>query len=91
MRAVVFYEHGGPENLKYVEDFPVPVINSDEVLIRVRSCALNHLDLFARGGLPGLKLPLPHILGSDISGTIEEIGENVSEVSVGDPSGPFFM
>lgn len=84
MRAVVFYEHGGPENLKYVEDFPVPNINSDEVLIRVRSCALNHLDLFARGGLPGLKLPLPHILGSDISGTVEEIGKNVSEVSVGD-------
>ncbi|MHA2277855.1 MAG: zinc-binding dehydrogenase [Candidatus Kariarchaeaceae archaeon] len=83
MRAAVFYEHGGPENLKYVEDFPEPSINPDEVLIKVNSCALNHLDLFVRAGLPGLNLPLPHVLGSDVSGTIEKVGENVSSVSVG--------
>ncbi len=67
MRATAFFQHGGPEQLKYGEDFPVPTINSDEVLIKVHFCSLNHLDLFVRQGLPGLKLKLPHILGSDVS------------------------
>lgn len=80
MKAVRIHEFGGPEVLKY-EDVPDPELRKDSVLIRVRACALNHLDLFVRKGLPGVKLP--HILGSDIAGEIAEIGEYVSDVKTG--------
>ena len=83
MKAVVFSEHGGPEVLRYT-DAPDPQINATEVLVRVRACALNHLDLWVRGGIPGVKIPLPHILGSDISGEVARVGELVSRVRVGD-------
>jgi len=72
MRAVVFREHGGPEKLIYTE-VPTPVPGPNEALVRVRACALNHLDIWRRQGLPGVSLPLPHILGCDISGEVEEI------------------
>jgi NADPH:quinone reductase-like Zn-dependent oxidoreductase len=78
MKAAVFHEHGGPEVLSY-EDIDTPTINPDQVLVNVKYVALNHLDLFVRGGIPGLKLEMPHILGSDISGEISEIGANVGE------------
>ena len=67
MKAVRFHQFGGPEVLKY-EDVPDPVLRKDHVLVRVKACALNHLDLFIRKGLPGIKLP--HINGSDISGEV---------------------
>ena len=70
MKAVRFHSHGGPEVLRY-EDAPDPVPSGDEVLVRVKACALNHLDLWARNGLPDVKIPLPHISGSDIAGVIE--------------------
>lgn len=82
MKAVVFKEHGGPEVLQYT-DAPVPAVRANEVLVRVRACALNHLDLWVRGGLPGVAIPLPHIPGSDIAGEIAEIGPEVSTVKVG--------
>ena len=75
MKAVRIHEFGGPEVLKY-EDAPDPVLRKDHVLIRVRACALNHLDLWVRGGLRGVALP--HILGSDIAGEIAEVGEYIS-------------
>ncbi|MFW9927878.1 MAG: zinc-binding dehydrogenase [Candidatus Thorarchaeota archaeon] len=84
MKAVVFYEHGGFDKLQYIEDFPKPVINNDEVLIRVNYCSLNHLDLFVRQGLPSLKLDLPHVPGSDVAGVITEKGSNVTEFNIGD-------
>ena len=77
MKAIVFSEHGGPEVLIY-KDAPKPNIAADEVLVRVRACALNHLDLWVRRGLPGIQILLPHIPGSDISGEIAEIGELVN-------------
>lgn len=80
MKAVRIHEFGGPEVLRY-EDVPDPKLRKDHVLIRVRACALNHLDLWVRKGLPGVKLP--HILGSDISGEIVELGEYVSGFTVG--------
>ena len=52
-------------------------------LVRVRACALNHLDLFVRGGIPGMKFPMPHILGSDIAGEVVEVGELCERVKVG--------
>lgn len=83
MKAVIFDHHGDPDVLK-LADVPDPQINTDEVLIEVRACALNHLDVWARNGLPGIKIPLPHILGNDIAGVVREVGELVSWVNVGD-------
>lgn len=84
MKAVIFNEHGGLEKLQFVNDFPDPVISDNDVLIKVKACALNQLDLFTRKGSPALKLPLPHIPGSDVSGTIEKLGSRVSGWNVGD-------
>src|ERR1044071_1898382 len=83
MKAVVFSEHGGPEVLRHVE-VEEPRIKANEVLVEVRACALNHLDVWARGGLPGIKIPLPHILGNDISGVVREAGELVTWTKAGD-------
>ncbi len=82
MKAIVFSEHGGPEVLRYT-DVPEPKIGRADVLVRVRACALNHLDLWVRRGLPGVQIPLPHIPGSDIAGEIAQVGELVTQVQVG--------
>ena len=82
MKAILFRQHGGPEVLQYT-DAPTPSIRANEVLVRVRACALNHLDLWVRGGLPNVPIPLPHIPGSDIAGEIAEIGADVTTVKVG--------
>ena len=82
MKAVVFQQHGGPEVLKYT-DAPEPSIRAGDVLVRVRACALNHLDLWVRGGLPGVLIPLPHIPGSDVAGEVAKIGSDVTTVRVG--------
>ncbi|MGB0034394.1 MAG: zinc-binding dehydrogenase [Candidatus Acidiferrales bacterium] len=83
MKAIVYKEHGGTEVLHYT-DAPDPQIGANEVLVRVRACALNHLDLWIRGGIPGIKYPFPHIPGSDIAGEIAKLGENVKHLKVGD-------
>ena len=83
MKAVVFNEHGGPEVLRFT-DVPDPSIKANEVLIEVRACALNHLDVWVRGGLPGIKIPLPHILGNDVGGVVREVGGLVTWVKPGD-------
>ena len=83
MKATIFKQHGGPEVLEYA-DVPDPRIRADEVLIEVKACALNHLDIFVRGGLPGIEIPLPHILGNDIAGVVREVGELVTWAKPGD-------
>jgi NADPH:quinone reductase-like Zn-dependent oxidoreductase len=83
MKAVIFNQHGGPEVLEYT-DAPDPTIKANEVLVEVKACALNHLDVWARGGLPGVEIPLPHILGNDIAGVVREVGGLVSWVHSGD-------
>lgn len=83
MKAVIFEQHGGPDVLK-LTDVPDPQIRSNEVLVEVRACALNHLDVWARNGLPGVKIPLPHILGNDVAGVVREVGELVTWVKAGD-------
>jgi NADPH:quinone reductase-like Zn-dependent oxidoreductase len=80
MKAVRIHQFGGPEVLTY-EDVPDPVPPDDQVLVRVRACALNHLDVWVRKGLPGVKLP--HILGSDIAGEVVEAGDYVSGFKTG--------
>src|SRR5437763_12904530 len=83
MKAVFFSKHGRPEVLQLGE-VPNPQIKADEVRIEARACALNHLDVWVRGGLPGIKIPLPHILGCDIAGVVREVGELVTWVKSGD-------
>ena len=80
MKAVRIHEFGGPEVLKF-EDAPDPELRKDHVLVRIRACALNHLDLWVRKGLPGVTLP--HILGSDIAGEVVECGEYISDLQPG--------
>jgi NADPH:quinone reductase-like Zn-dependent oxidoreductase len=82
MKAILFHEHGGPEVLKYT-DAPDPTPRANEVVVRVKACALNHLDLWVRRGLPNVPIPLPHIPGSDIAGEIAQIGADVATVRVG--------
>jgi NADPH:quinone reductase-like Zn-dependent oxidoreductase len=84
MKAVIFRRHGGAEVLEYVEDAPEPRVRANEVLVEVRACALNHLDVWARKGLPGIEIPLPHTLGNDIAGVVREAGEVVDWVRAGD-------
>ena len=83
MRAVVFYQHGGPEVLAYREDISVPRPGPGEVLVAVKYAALNRLDNFVRIGWKGLDLAFPHILGSDFSGVITEVGAGVTGWAAG--------
>jgi NADPH:quinone reductase-like Zn-dependent oxidoreductase len=82
MKAARIHQHGGPEVLVY-EEVPEPKIQANQCLIRVRACALNHLDLFVRAGIPGMKFGLPHVLGSDIAGEVVEVGELCERVKPG--------
>jgi NADPH:quinone reductase-like Zn-dependent oxidoreductase len=80
MKAVRIHEFGGPEVLRY-EDVREPQLRKDQVLVRVKACAMNHLDLWVRKSLPGVNLP--HILGSDVAGEVAEVGEYVTSVRAG--------
>ena len=85
MKAAYIDSHGGPEVIKY-GDVPDPVLKHGEVLIKVRSCALNRLDAYTRAGARGMRKEFsgPHILGGDISGEIVEISDSVTQIEVGD-------
>src|ERR1700759_1235624 len=82
MKAIVFEKHGGSDVLRDV-DSPDPGIKANEALVRVKACALNHLDLWVRRGLPGVAIPLPHIPGSDVAGQVAEICAGVTTVRPG--------
>jgi NADPH:quinone reductase-like Zn-dependent oxidoreductase len=82
MRAVVLEQHGGPEVLT-LRDIPEPAPRPGWVKVRVRACALNHLDLWARRGLPGIRYPLPMILGNDVAGEVAELGPGVEGIESG--------
>ena len=83
MKAVVINRHGDADVLEPAE-LPVPEIEANEVLVRVKACALNHLDVWIRRGLRGVELSMPHILGSDISGIVEKTGSLVRNTRAGD-------
>ncbi|MEQ1562535.1 MAG: zinc-binding dehydrogenase, partial [Nitrospiraceae bacterium] len=82
MKAVLFRAHGGPDKLSY-EDLPTPTIGPDEVLIKVKACALNHLDIWIRQGNPAYPMPMPHVSGSDVAGIVEQVGAQADHVTVG--------
>ena len=80
MKAAYITKFGGPEVLTYGER-PDPVVGPGEALVRVRACSINHLDLWVRGGLPGLEPAMPHILGNDVAGEIVAVGPGVTNVA----------
>jgi NADPH:quinone reductase-like Zn-dependent oxidoreductase len=83
MKAVIFAKHGGTDVLRCT-DAAEPAIGARDVLVAVRACALNHLDIWVRRGLPGVKIPLPHIGGCDIAGEVAKVGDAVTNVRPGD-------
>src|SRR2546426_2168659 len=84
MKAARFHQHGGPEVLRY-EDAPEPKPNPGEVLVRVKACALNHLDIWVRQGIPAYQVPLPHIGGFDVAGVGGGGGGGGGELKPGAP------
>jgi NADPH:quinone reductase-like Zn-dependent oxidoreductase len=81
MRAMAFSRPGGVDVLEMM-DLPKPQIDDDEVLVQVKACGLNHLDLWVRGGLPA-KIPMPHIGGCEPTGVVAEVGKHVKNLTVG--------
>ncbi len=84
MRAIVIHRHGGPEVLTYEPAWPDPVAGPGEIVVRVKACGLNPLDIFTREGMPGEPTPLPHITGGDVAGTVATVGSGVTAPRVGD-------
>jgi NADPH:quinone reductase-like Zn-dependent oxidoreductase len=82
MQAVRFHQHGGPEVLRY-EGAPDPQAKPGWIVVRVRACAMNHLDIWQRQGLARVKIPFPHISGADVAGEISALGEGVTGLRVG--------
>lgn len=84
MKAAVVHEHGGPERTLLEHAYPQPAVRPGWVLLRVRATALNFHDIFTRRGMPGIKVPLPLVVGSDIAGDVAELGDGVTSWRVGD-------
>src|SRR5437660_10479282 len=84
MRALLLRQHGGLEELALVEDYPAPKAIEGHVVIRVRASSFNYHDVFTVRGMPGIKVPLPVIIGLDMAGEIAELGSGVSGWKNGD-------
>jgi NADPH:quinone reductase-like Zn-dependent oxidoreductase len=84
MRALLLRQHGGLENLTIVEDHPKPSAADGHVVIRVRASSFNYHDVFTVKGMPGIKVPLPVVIGLDMAGEIAEVGPNVAGWKPGD-------
>lgn len=84
MKAVAIYAHGDMDALAYESNFPDPEIGPNDVLIDVKATSLNYHDVFTRRGMPGIKVPMPMIMGLDIAGEIAQLGSGVNGWSVGE-------
>ena len=84
MKALILRKHGGLEELTVVSDYPVPATIDGHVVIRVRASSFNYHDVFTVKGMPGIKVPLPVIIGLDMAGEIAEIGDGVAGWKPGD-------
>src|SRR5713101_9758154 len=84
MKALVLRKHGGLEELHVVSDHPVPRASEGHVVIRVRASSFNYHDVFTVRGMPGIKVPLPVVIGLDMAGEIVEVGPAVTGWKVGD-------
>src|SRR5579863_5238854 len=83
MKALLLRQHGGLENLELVTGHPRPKAKAGSVVIRVRASSFNYHDVFTVKGMPGIKVPLPVVIGLDMAGEIIEIGEGVSPWKIG--------
>ena len=83
VKSARIHAHGGLDQI-VVDEFDVREPGPGEVRVSVRAAALNHLDLFVLGGIPGIDMPLPHVLGADGAGVVESVGVDVEGVAVGD-------
>ncbi len=84
MKAVLLKQHGAIDSLEYVTDFPDPVATEGHVVIRVKATSFNYHDIFTVRGMPGIKVPMPMIIGLDMAGEIVAVGSGVSGWQVGD-------
>jgi alcohol dehydrogenase len=84
MRALLLRAHGGLDQLALVDDHPVPRAGAGQVVIRVRASSFNYHDVFTVRGMPGIKVPLPVVIGLDMAGEVAETGAGVSGWSPGD-------
>ena len=84
MRALVLRRHGGIGELEVVNDYPAPKATAGHVVIRVRASSFNYHDVFTVKGMPGIKVPLPVIIGLDMAGEIIEVGPDVQGWKPGD-------
>ncbi len=84
MRGYLVERHGGPEVVE-LQELVEPVAGPGEVVVRVRACGLNHLDLWVRNGVPGHRFPLPLVPGSEVAGTVESIGPGVDDLELDAP------
>ena len=84
MRALLTTGHGGRDMLQMVTDHPAPVAGAGDVVVRVAATALNYHDIFTRRGMPGITIPLPVIVGSDIAGIVVNVGHGVTGWTPGD-------
>ena len=78
MKALVLRRHGGLDDLDVVTDYPTPQPGDGEVVIRVRAASFNYHDVFTMRGMPGIKVPLPVVIGLDMAGEIAEVGAGVA-------------
>jgi len=85
MKALVLRRHGDLQDLEVVTDYPVPSAAEGHVVIRVRASSFNYHDVFTMRGMPGIKVPLPVVVGLDMAGEIVEVGNGVAGWKVGDP------
>src|SRR3954452_22194436 len=90
MKAVRFHEYGGPEVLRY-EEVPDPVPGPRDVVVRVRSVGLNHVDVDMRNGTSRLPLALPHTLGFEVGGEVAAVGDEVDSFATGDRVTPLYQ
>src|SRR3954452_15346945 len=84
MKALLLRKHGGLDELAVVSDYPVPTVIDRHVVIRVRASSFNYHDVFTVRGMPGIKVPLPVVIGLDMAGEITEVGGDVSGWKAGD-------
>ncbi|MGC1780041.1 MAG: alcohol dehydrogenase catalytic domain-containing protein, partial [Xanthobacteraceae bacterium] len=84
MKALVLRQHGSLDDLEVAADYPTPRPGDGDVVIRVRAAAFNYHDVFTVRGMPGIKVPLPVIIGLDMAGEIAEVGAGVSGWTPGD-------
>src|SRR5205814_10703831 len=84
MRALVLRKHGGLDDLEVVSDYPVPTPTEDHLVIRVRASSFNYHDVFTMRGMPGIKVPLPVLIGLDMAGDIAVVGGGVTGWKIGD-------